>query len=290
MLLNFNHSAHHLPSAILHIISPHHFATSSAEMAATDSDVSLQEVDQNLTALVSTEPEHVNGMTESNPEVLMDETEKVPVAAPAFFRLPAELRLQIYQLVLTRKFCLSWPKSTQASPTPTRPPSKHSVALLLVNRKIHFETRQLPFQLGTFVVGDPYQDCFVHRKASFIDYIEDILQSLQDGQKSEIRHLELSVTVAELQELYFIELRKMISRYRQDANEVEGRMVWAYFDLFVRVCGQSSALKGRVHWIASCLRTMASVQKFTVAGTEITLDREEVLHLVPPRPLRKAGR
>ena len=260
-------------------------------MAATDSDVSLQEVDKNLTALVLTEPEQpvVDGITESTAEVSKDETEKALVSAPAFFRLPAELRLQIYQLVLTRKFCLSWPNITQASPTPTRPPSRHSVALLLVNRKIHFETRQLPFQLGTFVLGDPYQDCFVHRKASFIDYIKDILQSLQDGQKCEIRHLELSVNVAELQELYIIELRKMISRYRQDANEVEGRMVWAYFDLFVRVCGQSSALKGRVHWIASCLRTMASVQKFTVAGTEITLDREEVLHLVPPRPLRKAG-
>lgn len=258
-------------------------------MAATDSDVSLQEVDKNLTALVSTEPEHVNGMTESNPEVLMDETENVPVAAPAFFRLPAELRLQIYRLVLTRNFCLSWHKSTQASPTPTRPSSKHSVALLLVNRKIHYETRLLPFQLGTFTLGDPYQDCFVHRKGSFIDYFEDILQSLQDGQKCEIRHLELSVTVAELQELYMIEFRKMISRYRQDANEVEGRIVWEYLDMFVRACGQSTGLKGRVHWIASCLRTMASVQKFTVAGTEITLDRQEVLHFVLPRALRKAG-
>jgi len=275
----------------LHDNSLHHLSKSSAEMITTDSDVSLHEVNKHLTALLLSEPEPpvVSDIAESDPGVVKHKTKKTRVSGPSFFRLPAELRLHIYGLVLTQKHCLSPPKGIQVKQASTQASQKSNlVALLLVNRQIHLETRRLPFQLNTFILGDPYEDCFVHRKVSFIDYFEDILQPLQDWQKCEIRHLELSVTEAELHELCIIELMEMISRYRQGVNEVEGQTVWVHLEMFTRACGQGAGLQERVHWITSCLRKMVSMQKVTVAGTEITLDKEEVLRFVLPRPWRKA--
>lgn len=226
--------------------------------------------------------EVIKGMEAST----LDEPEQ-PAPVSLFLRLPAELRLQIYELVLTQEFGLPCPYRARNQQTPQS--QKISVvALLQVNRQIYFETRRLPYQLIAFALPNPFLGPFVRdrdlgysvhdRNSSFITYFKDLLRSLQHWQKCEIRHLVLPITDNELEELWRKERSCAVLRITQIesiGNELD--LAHLYAEQVLDVSELHTNLEKAGHWIAARFYTMTSLEKITIAGSEVRL-KEEVLH------------
>ena len=97
--------------------------------------------------------------------------------------LPAEIRLQIYGLVLAQTTCFRH--------SHTRPPSQGTaLSLLRVNRVIYNEARLLPFQISDIAFQKWY--------GSSIFCCTAFLKSIQDWQRREVRTLSLTVNGREL--------------------------------------------------------------------------------------------
>ncbi|MCJ1245122.1 hypothetical protein MMC30_002323 [Trapelia coarctata] len=242
-------------------------------MAAMNSEVLLQEVIKGLAT------SNLNG---PHPAMI-----QAPV--PPFLRLPAELRLQIYELVLARGFCLSHPQSTRKKRR--RPPRKcNPVALLQVNRQIYLETRLLPFKLNTFTLHNPFRVGLVcHRKFSCIDYFEDLLQPLQDWQRCGIRQLELGITMKEMYKLTSYELNHAALRGPARTGGFFSKEERPYICQVLDVCKTNDPSVEKIgHWIAARLwiMGMTSLETISIAGTDIRLKKEQVLLLIVPRPRR----
>jgi hypothetical protein len=190
-----------------------------------------------------------------------------------FLRLPAELRLRIYELVLTRTYTMFHPSlnpKTYGQPGQKIPPPQKSnaVALLKVNRQIHHETRLLPFQLGKLTEADYFTWCVkLDGGLSYLGYVNGTLQSLQPWQQREIRNLELGTTKGHLKRLIWREyrfvmrtMRGNVRRFRQaypslaQANASEGGEGW---------------LEDTAHWAAVHLLMLTPLAKMTLLGPKL---------------------
>ena len=202
-----------------------------------------------------------------------------------FLRLPAELRLHIYKLVLTQDFSLSCPHSIRVHQTP-QPRKGNALSLLQVNRQIYCETRRLPFQLNIITLRNPFQRSFVRDEAfSFLDYFKDLLDSLLGWQKCVIRQLEISITNEEMQKLKGYEMEHgMLNISAHGGIFTERRIMYMHWVL--EVCTELASVEKFGHGIAARLSMMTSLKKITIAGTEVILQQEQVRHLQFPPELR----
>jgi hypothetical protein len=112
--------------------------------------------------------------------IKMKDTSSTTISQSILLRLPTELRLEIYTLVLGT--CSS----------PHRPYDIHrnsksqlSLDILLVNRQIYSEAHLLPFQLNVFD--------FNKWNGTGIPYCRLFLRKLQAWQAGEVRHVMLGV-------------------------------------------------------------------------------------------------
>ncbi|PVI04525.1 hypothetical protein DM02DRAFT_651474 [Periconia macrospinosa] len=100
-----------------------------------------------------------------------------------FLRLPPEIRNRIYEFVLGgRLLLLSPPELRDGYPV-------NSLALLLVCRQIHQETRDLPFTLNRFTVKHPHE-----RGVNAYDCRErllDFAMSLSERQRKSVNSLTM---------------------------------------------------------------------------------------------------
>ena len=101
----------------------------------------------------------------------------------SLLQYPLEIRLQIYEYVLTQPILFKHPYSGH-------PHGGTSLALLEVNRQIYHEARLLPFKLNKF--------CFQRWYGSSIFCCKSFLKSLQDWQISSIQRMEITVTERDL--------------------------------------------------------------------------------------------
>jgi hypothetical protein len=105
------------------------------------------------------------------------------IKSPAIFRLPVELRLNIYDLVLGAYGFLQRPYNTHEQ-------KRNTLSLLLVNRQVYDEARVLPFRNQVFDFDKP--------SASGMDDCGRLLRRLCNWQMQEIQHIKLAVLERDL--------------------------------------------------------------------------------------------
>lgn len=190
-----------------------------------------------------------------------------------FLRLPAELRLRIYELVLTRTYTLFHPSlnpKTYGQPwqkTP-RPQNSNAVALLKVNRQIHHETRLLPFQLGKLTVADHFTWCVkLDGGLSYLGYVNGTLLSLQPWQQCEVRNLELGTTKEHLKRLIWREYRLVMRTMRENVRTF--RQTNPSLAQANAVEGGEGLLEDTAHWAAVHLLMLTPLAKMTLLGPKL---------------------
>ncbi len=190
-----------------------------------------------------------------------------------FLRLPAELRLRIYELVLTRTYTMFHPSlnpKTYGQPrqkTP-RPQNRNVVALLKVNRQINHETRLLPFQLGKLNVADHFTWCVkLDGNLSYLGYVNGTLESLQPWQRGEIRNLELQITKKHLKWLIWQEYSVAMRTMRENVREF--RQVYPSLAQANAVEGGEGLLEDTAHWAAGYLLMLTPLAKMTLLGPKL---------------------
>ncbi|MCJ1406754.1 hypothetical protein MMC19_000822 [Ptychographa xylographoides] len=106
-----------------------------------------------------------------------------PQIRSSLFRLPLEIRLQIYELILAQIGC---PRHCPIKP----PRGVSALSLLRINRAIYNEARLLPFQKSEIVFQRWY--------GSSVFCCNGFLKSIQPWQRQEIRALNLAINGREL--------------------------------------------------------------------------------------------
>ena len=227
-------------------------------MAAINPAVSETAVIENLRAL------NLSGAKQANTE------------SSLFLRLPAELRNQVYELVITRHFRLRGRRqSTYPSSHDSRshPASRSTaLALLSVNRQVYLETRLLPFQLNTIILPKfPYQLSRYDGRRFFLRRYTHVLEGLQEWLRREIRHLDLHLDAEDLNRLskrdyHYAAYRGSEPRFgSQGQTGLGGLNLWV--DLF------HDDLEGLGHWIAGRLPMLPSLETLTVNQCVIVLSK-----------------
>lgn len=190
-----------------------------------------------------------------------------------FLRLPAELRLRIYKLVLTRTYTMFYPTLNpkmhgQPCQKKPRPVNSNAVALLKVNRQIHHETRLLPFQLGKLTVADHFTWCVkLDGNLSYLGYVNGILVSLQPWQWGEIRNLELRITKKYLKWLIWQEYSVAMRTMRENVRTF--RQAYPSLAQANAVEGGEGLLEDTAHWAAGHLLMLTPLAKMTLLGPKL---------------------
>lgn len=206
--------------------------------------------------------------------------------------LPAELRLQIWELVFAQtSYSIAHPKNTlNTHPEPSQPsqaPSdKNTVALLKVNRLIHAETRLLPFQLGSFSVLDHFSWYMgTIGWTSYFTYHNNVLYSLQDLQRREIRHLQLKVDDSDVKFFICREYRHEYSLATR-SNQDDLRGLRQAYRLLTRM-NEGEEVVGLQedigHWIAGHLSALPALEVVMVGFRKVAVDRKGLLLPEPER-------
>jgi hypothetical protein len=206
-------------------------------------------------------------------------------------RLPAELRLQIWRLVFAQTTftltCSGDASNTHSQPSqPTQVPcGKNTVALLKVNRLIYSEARLFPFQFGYFSVLDYFSWYMgTNGRTSYFTYHNNVLQSLQDWQRCEIRHLRLKVVNPDMKLFVWREYNMAMSTRRDNPRG---------FRQAYKLLARMDDGEGKVgleedigHWIAGNLPTLPALETVMVGFNKVALDRKR---LFCPEPERRPG-
>jgi hypothetical protein len=103
--------------------------------------------------------------------------------SPAIFRLPAELRLEIYTLVVGSCASIQHPYTMHGR-------NQIALQILLVNRQIYYEARLLPFRTNVFD--------FDKRSVSGTHLCRTFLQRLCNWQIRELQHITLAIMERDL--------------------------------------------------------------------------------------------
>jgi len=205
--------------------------------------------------------------------------------------LPAELRLQIWELVFAQtNFTIAYPDNTlNTHPQPSQPTqapwNKNTVALLKVNRLIYSEARLLPFQIGFFSVLDYFSWYMgTNGRTSYFTYHNNVLHSLQDWQRREIRYLQLRVVNPDLKLFIWREYNMAMSTRRD--NPLGFRQAYQLLARMDDGEGGARLQEDIGHWTAGHLTALPALKTVMVGFKYVDVDRKR---LRGPEPEQRSG-
>ena len=170
-----------------------------------------------------------HSITEDMATLSIAKPEQTTLTAPLLLRLPAELRIKIYELVLIQPFRIHYrPLPTEYPPPPpsTEVPRSTALALLEVCRQIYQETRLLPFQLNTIVLPKiPAPEIVYGGRRDYLRTYNRTLDRLKVWQMGEIRHLEVHTNMEEQGKMTSIEFFNGVLEWVQSVCRSENEAV-----------------------------------------------------------------
>jgi len=224
--------------------------------------------------------------TEKLAALSLDKTEQPVMEAPLLLRLPAELRIKIWELVLTRPLYLHYPQRfLQYPPQPSQAekdqpaPKSNTLTLLQVCRQIHQETRLLPFHLNTITLPKlPSPELVYGGRRAYLRTYNRALETLQIWQMQEIRYLEVHTNLEEMNKLNTTDFFDGLQRWVKFASGSDNELTW---DTLTRQCIDAYAredveeLEEMGQWIALRLTWLTSLESFTIDATPVALGRDD---------------
>ncbi|MCJ1377321.1 hypothetical protein MMC17_000415 [Xylographa soralifera] len=183
---------------------------------------------------------------------------------PHLFALPAEIRLQIYGLVLAQTSCFRH--------SHTRPPhAGTALSLLRVNRAIYNEARLLPFQLSDIAFQKWY--------GSSIFCCTAFLKSIENWQRREVRTLHLTVNGRELSGWQaregWLQICELLSA---EAPVPGGVRVMTLNINGTRGFNWDDLLNVDAAWVREGMQKMKSLQKIAIVLSDADVEKELVVH------------
>jgi len=177
--------------------------------------------------------------------------------------LPAEIRLQIYGLVLAQTDCFRH--------SHTRPPHQGAaLSLLRVNKAIYNEARLLPFQLSEIAFQKWY--------GSSIFCCTAFLKSIQDWQRREVRSLDLTVNGRELSGWQAREGWLQICELLSGEAAVPGGVRAMSLNINgTRGFNWDDLLKMNATWVREGLQKMTSLKKLVIVLGDAEVEKELVV-------------
>ncbi|MCJ1245123.1 hypothetical protein MMC30_002324 [Trapelia coarctata] len=212
-------------------------------------------------------------------------SEQPVMEAPFLLRLPAELRVQIYEWALTRPLRLPYRQpSAQHIPQPPQagkdqPAAKsNALALLEVCRQIYQETRLLPFQLSKIILPKMPSSLLIYGgRRDYLRVYSRALEALQYWQQKQIRHLEVHTNMEDLAKLksndFFHGVRQWVRTAGRGQNE---KTLDALRRQRISTYARDSVADPEEigQWIARRLVMLTSLETFIIDATDIALSKD----------------